>query len=39
MVNVYLRFVNAQEARAGAEGTDGTTGCGYSIAQGDVMVH
>jgi len=27
-VNAYLRFVDAQEARAGAEGTDGTTGCG-----------
>jgi hypothetical protein len=28
MVNEYLRFVNAQEARADAEGTDRTTGCG-----------
>jgi hypothetical protein len=28
MVNASLRFVDAQEARAGAEGTDGMTGCG-----------
>jgi hypothetical protein len=27
-VNAYLRCVDAQEARAGAEGIDGTTGCG-----------
>jgi len=27
-VNTYLRCVDAQEARAGAEGIDGTTGCG-----------
>jgi hypothetical protein len=27
-VNEYLRFVYAQEARAGAEGTDGMSGCG-----------
>jgi hypothetical protein len=37
-VNAYLRFVDAQEARAGAEGTHGTTWCGESNAQGDVMV-
>ena len=37
-MNAYLRFVDAQEARAGTEGTDGTTGCGYSTAQGDFMV-
>jgi hypothetical protein len=28
MVNVYLRCVDALEARAGAEGIDGTTGYG-----------
>jgi hypothetical protein len=28
MVNAYLRCVDAQEARAGAEGIDGTTGYG-----------
>jgi hypothetical protein len=27
-VNAYLRFVDAQEARAGMEGPDETTGCG-----------
>jgi len=27
MVNTYLRCVDAQEARTGAEGIDGTTGC------------
>jgi len=26
MENAYLRFVDAQEARAGTEGIDGTTG-------------
>jgi hypothetical protein len=26
MVNAYLRYVNVQEARAGMEGIDGTTG-------------
>jgi len=26
-VNAYLRFANAQEARAVAEGTDTMTGC------------
>jgi len=38
MVNAYLRCVDALEARAGAEGIDGTTGCGYSNARGGVMV-
>jgi hypothetical protein len=28
MVNAYLRCVDAQEARAGAEGINGTTGYG-----------
>ena len=28
MVNTYLRCVDAQEARAGAEGIDGMTGFG-----------
>jgi len=28
MVNPYPRWVNAQKARAGAEGINGTTGCG-----------
>jgi hypothetical protein len=28
MVNAYLRFHDAQQARAGAEGIDGTTGYG-----------
>jgi hypothetical protein len=37
MVNAYLRCVEAQEARAGAEGIDGTTGYGQSNAQGGVM--
>jgi len=37
-VNAYLRFVDAQEARAGAEGIDGTTWCRQSNTQGDVMV-
>jgi len=37
MVNAYLRCVDAQEARAIAEGIDRTTGCGYSNAQGGVM--
>ena len=37
-MNAYLRFVDAQEARAGAEGTDGMAGCGQSNAQGGVMV-
>ena len=27
-VNTYLRYVDAQEGRAGVEGTDGMTGCG-----------
>jgi hypothetical protein len=27
-VKAYLRFIDAQEARAGAEGIDGMTGCG-----------
>jgi hypothetical protein len=27
-VNAYLRYIDAQEARAGAEEIDGTTGCG-----------
>jgi hypothetical protein len=39
MVNAYLRCVDAQEARTGEEGTDGTTRCGLTNAQGDVMVH
>ena len=37
MVNAYLRCVDAQEARAGAEGIDRTTGCGSSNAWGGVM--
>jgi len=37
MVNAYLSCVDAQEARAGAEGIDGTIGCGYSNAWGGVM--
>jgi hypothetical protein len=28
MVNVYLKCVDAQEARAGTEEINGTTGCG-----------
>jgi len=28
MVPAYLTFVDEQEARAGVEGTNGTTGCG-----------
>jgi len=36
-VNSYLRCVYAEEVRAGAEGIDGTTGCGLSNAQGGVM--
>jgi hypothetical protein len=39
MVNAYLRCVNVQEARAGAEGMDGATGYGYSNTQGGVIVH
>jgi len=37
MVNAYLRFVDAQEARAGAEGIDRISGCGQSNAWGGVM--
>jgi hypothetical protein len=37
MVNKYIRCVDAQEARAGVEGIDGTTGCGYSNARGGFM--
>jgi len=37
MVNAYVRCVDAQEARAGAEGTDGTTGYEKSNARGGVM--
>jgi len=37
MVNAYLRSVDAQEARAGAEGINRTTGYGYSNARGGVM--
>jgi hypothetical protein len=39
MVNTYLKYVDAQEARAGAEGINGTTGYGYSNARGGVMAH
>jgi hypothetical protein len=39
MVNEYLTFVDAHDVRAGAQGTYGTTVCGQSNAQGDVMVH
>jgi len=39
MVNAYLRCVRAQEARAGIDGTDGTTGCWYSNTQGGVVAH
>jgi len=37
MVNAYLRCVDPLEARAGAEGIDGTTQCGQSNARGGVM--
>jgi hypothetical protein len=37
MVNTYWRCVNAQEARAGVEEIDGTTGNGYTNAWGGVM--
>jgi len=37
MVNTYLRCVDAQGARAGPEGIDRMTGCGYSTARGGVM--
>jgi hypothetical protein len=37
-LNTYLRCVDGQEARLGAEGIDGTTGCGYSNVYGVVMV-
>jgi len=33
MVNAYLRCVDAQEARAGAEGINRTIGCGKSNAR------
>jgi hypothetical protein len=39
MVNSYLSWVNAEEARAGMEGIDGKTGYGYSNARGGIMVH
>jgi len=39
MVNAYPGCVDAQEARACAQGIDRTTGCGYSNARGGVMVH
>ena len=32
MVNAYRRFVDAQEATAGMDGTNVMTGCGYSNA-------
>jgi len=38
MVNTYLRCLDAQEARAGVESIDRTTGCGFSNASGGVMV-
>jgi len=37
MVNAYLRCVDAQRARAGAEGIDGMTGCGERNTRGGVM--
>ena len=37
MLNAYLSCVDAQEAQAGAEGIDGTTGCGSRNARGDVV--
>jgi hypothetical protein len=37
MVNAYLRCVDAREARAGAEGINGTTWCEYSTARGGVI--
>jgi len=37
MVNAYFRCVDEQEARAGAEGINGTTGGGESNAWGVVM--
>lgn len=37
-VNPYLRLLDAQEARAGEEGTKGMTECCWSNAQGCVMV-
>jgi hypothetical protein len=39
MVNTYLKYVDAQEARAGAEAINGMTGYGYSNARGGVMAH
>jgi hypothetical protein len=38
-VNIYFRFVEAQEANAGAEGTDQTTVSQSCNDQGDVLVH
>jgi len=37
MVNTYLRCVDEQGARAGAEGIDEITGCGESNSRGGVM--
>jgi len=37
MGNAYLECVDAQEAAAGAEDIDGTTGCGESNSRGGVM--
>jgi hypothetical protein len=37
MVNAYLSCVDAQEARAGAERIDGTTGYGLGNARAGVM--
>jgi len=38
MVNVYLSYVEAQEASTGVEGIEGSTKCGYSNVPGDGMV-
>ena len=37
-MNAFLRFVDAQQIRVSADGTNGMTGCGYSNAQGDVIM-
>jgi hypothetical protein len=37
-LNAYCRYGDAQEAQAGAEGIEGTTGCGYSNTREGVMV-
>jgi hypothetical protein len=39
MVNSYLRYVEAHDARACVEVIDTTTGCGYNNPRGGVMAH